>query len=110
MVPILTSIEKTYAPRGLVLIGPTKRYGYAAGGTPATPEEEKRYIERVRGEYYASLAAMPAPLSQATFEAYGASTTPTIVLIDGQGVVRLYHPGALTERELTEAIQPLVGK
>jgi thiol-disulfide isomerase/thioredoxin len=110
MVPILANIQRTYGPQGLVLMGPTKRYGYAAGGAPATPEEEKQYIERVRRQYYSSLAAMPVPLSQAGFAAYGASTTPTIVLIDGQGVVRLYHPGALTEGELTEAILALVKK
>jgi thiol-disulfide isomerase/thioredoxin len=110
MVPILAGIERTYAPQGLVLMGPTRRYGYAAGGEPAAPEEEKQYIERVRRQYYSSLAAMPAPVSRAAFAAYGASTTPTIVLIDGQGVVRLYHPGALTEGELTAAILPLIKK
>jgi thiol-disulfide isomerase/thioredoxin len=110
MVPTLADIEKTYGPKGLVLIGPTERYGYAAGGAPATPEEERQYIERVRRQYYASLATMPVPVSQASFKAYGASTTPTVVLVDSQGVVRLYHPGALTERELTEGIEALTRK
>jgi len=110
MVPILADIEKTYGPQGLVLVGPTKRYGYAAGGAPAAPGEEKQYIEQVRQRYYAGLSAMPVPLSGAGFAAYGASTTPTIVLIDGQGVVRLYHPGALTERELTAGILDLLKK
>jgi hypothetical protein len=32
------------------------------------------------------------------------------VLIDGQGVVRLYHPGALTEGELTAGILALTKK
>lgn len=110
MVPILARIQNTYGPKGLVLIGPTKRYGYAAGGAPATPEEEKQYIEKVRQQYYSSLSAMPVPVSNAAFAAYGASTTPTIVLIDGQGVVRLYHPGALTETELTAGILALTAK
>jgi thiol-disulfide isomerase/thioredoxin len=110
MVPILANIERTYGPKGLVLIGPTKRYGFAAGGVPATPEEEKQYIERVRREYYSALSAMPVPIGNASFAAYGASTTPTIVLIDGQGIVRLYHPGALTERELTAGILALSKK
>jgi thiol-disulfide isomerase/thioredoxin len=110
MVPALADIEKTYGPKGLALVGPTKRYGYAAGGEPATAEEEKQYIERVRRQYYASLAAMPVPVSQTNFEAYGASTTPTVVLVDSQGMVRLYHPGAMTERELTQAIEALTKK
>jgi thiol-disulfide isomerase/thioredoxin len=110
MVPILTRLQSTYVPKGLVLIGPTKRYGYAAGGAPATAEAEKQYIEKVRQQYYSSLSAMPVPVSHAAFAAYGASTTPTIVLIDGQGVVRLYHPGALTETELTAGILALTAK
>jgi hypothetical protein len=32
------------------------------------------------------------------------STTPTIVLVDRQGLVRLYHPGRMTE----EALDPIV--
>ena len=110
MVPALASIEKTYSPQGLVLVGPTKLYGYAAGGAPAAPKEEKQYIERVRGQYYSSLSAMPVPVSGANFAAYGASTTPTIVLIDGQGIVRLYHPGALTETEMATGILTLIKK
>ena len=110
MVPILADVEKSYGPKGLILVGPTKRYGYAAGGAAATPEEEKQYIERVRQQYYSSLAAMPVPVSQSNFEAYGASTTPTVVLVDSQGVIRMYHPGALTERELTDGIQALTRK
>jgi hypothetical protein len=110
MIPILADIEKTYGPKGLVLVGPTKRYGYTAGGAPATPGDEKQYIEQVRLKYYASLATMPVPVSQASFAAYGASTTPTVVLVDSQGVVRLYHPGALTERDLTEGILALTKK
>jgi thiol-disulfide isomerase/thioredoxin len=110
MVPALARIQSIYGPKGLILVGPTKRYGYAAGGAPATPEAEKQYIEKVRQQYYSSLAAMPVPVSNAAFAAYGASTTPTVVLIDGQGTVRLYHPGALTETELDAAILALTTK
>jgi thioredoxin-related protein len=47
---------------------------------------------------------VPAPLSEANFRNYGASTTPTLVLIDRNGIVRLYHPGAMTLDELRAAL------
>jgi thiol-disulfide isomerase/thioredoxin len=109
-VQVISSLWKTYGPQGLVVIGPTRLYGYAARGEDATPEAEKQYIELVRRQFYAPLAEMPAPLSAANFLAYGSSTTPTLVLIDSAGVVRLYHPGALSEAELAARIQPLFKK
>ena len=51
---------------------------------------------------------MPAPLSEANFQAYGASTTPTVVLLDRAGIVRFYHPGAVSEPELTARVQALL--
>ncbi len=106
--PILASLLKTYTPQGLVLIGPTRLYGYAAGGEDAAPEAEKQYIEQVRRKFYGVLDFMPAPLSAANFYAYGASTTPTLVLIDRGGVVRYYHPGAASEAELSARIQKVL--
>jgi len=108
-VPILADLDRIYAPKGLVLIGPTRLYGYAAGGDPAAPAEEKKYIEKVRQQFYAVLAAMPIPLDTGNFQRYGASTTPTLVLLDGNGIVRFYHPGALPEAELATRIQSVLG-
>jgi len=102
--PILAKVKKTFAPQGLVLIGPTKLYGYVAGGEEAAPEIEKRYIDQVRRQYYSVLSDMPAPLSSASFSLYGSSSTPTLVLIDSLGIVRYYHPGAVSETELNAAI------
>jgi hypothetical protein len=51
---------------------------------------------------------MPTPLSEANFQAYGASTVPTLVLIDSGGIVRLYHPGAMTAPEISAAIREVV--
>jgi thiol-disulfide isomerase/thioredoxin len=107
-VPVMANAVKRFGPRGLALIGPTKLYGYVEGGEPAPPAAEKKYIEQVRQRYYAPLANMPAPLSAANFAAYGASTTPTIVLIDRSGIVRFYHPGAVTEQELAARVEPLL--
>ncbi|HEV3331608.1 MAG TPA: TlpA family protein disulfide reductase [Bryobacteraceae bacterium] len=107
-VPIIADVARRYAPRGLALIGPTRLYGYVAGGEPAAAAVEKQYIEQVRSRYYAPLAGMPAPLSEANFQAYGASTTPTVVLLDRAGIVRFYHPGAVSEPELTARVQALL--
>jgi thiol-disulfide isomerase/thioredoxin len=104
-IPVIASAMKKYGPRGLVLIGPTRYYGYVANGNDAPPEVEKPYIEQVRRKFYAPLGDMPAPLSNANFARYGASTTPTLVLVDRQGIVRWYHPGQATERELSAQIE-----
>ena len=46
---------------------------------------------------------MPVPLSAASFLAYGA-------IIERAGVVRLYHPGAASESELSARIQAILSK
>jgi thiol-disulfide isomerase/thioredoxin len=107
-VPILANLQKNFGPQGLVVIAPTRLYGYAAGGEDTPPAAEKRYIESVRQQYYSALPGMAAPLSAANFQTYGASTTPTIVLIDRAGTVRFYHPGALSEAELASRIRAIL--
>jgi thiol-disulfide isomerase/thioredoxin len=106
-VAIVANIQRTFAPQGLVVIGPTRLYGYVAGGADAPPAQEKSYIEEVRRRYYSVLPGMTVPLSASNFIAYGASTTPTLVLIDRAGVVRYYHPGAVSEAELGARIRAL---
>jgi thiol-disulfide isomerase/thioredoxin len=101
---ILAELAREFAPKGLVLIAPTQRYGYVANGDEAGPADELKYIEQIRHQYYADLLTVPAPVSEANFRNYGASTTPTLVLIDRQGIVRLYHPGAMTLDELRAAL------
>jgi thiol-disulfide isomerase/thioredoxin len=109
-VATLARIRKTFEPQGLVIVAPTRLYGYVAKGADATPEAEKNYIEQVRRQYYSELADLAAPLSAANFVAYGSSTTPTLVLIDPAGIVRFYHPGALSESELSARIQTILKK
>jgi thiol-disulfide isomerase/thioredoxin len=104
-VPIIAGLMKKYGPRGLALIGPTEYYGYVANGADATPEVEKPYIEQIRRQFYAPLYDMPAPLSNANFARYGASSTPTLVLVNRKGIVSWFHPGAATERELSSQIE-----
>jgi thiol-disulfide isomerase/thioredoxin len=104
-VPVIARLRQEFTPEGLVVIGPTQLYGYAAQGADATPEQERGYIESVRARYYASLQDMPVPLSKQNFNAYGASTTPTLVLLNRAGQVAMYHPGALSYDELRSAVQ-----
>ncbi len=103
--PLLARLYREFEPKGLRVLGPTKLYGYAGSGEDAAPHQEKQYIERIFAKYYSHLAGIPVPLDATNFDRYGASTTPTLVLIDKHGIVRLYHPGAMTEAELRSAIQ-----
>jgi thioredoxin-related protein len=48
------------------------------------------------------------PVSKENFNLYGASTTPTLVLLDRTGHVALYHPGAMPYAELRSAIEKVV--
>ncbi len=109
-VPIIARLRQEFAPEGLVVIGPTQLYGYAAQGADASPEQERSYIESVRARYYASLQDMPVPLSKQNFNAYGASTTPTLVVLNRAGQVAMYHPGALSYDELRAAVQKAVAR
>jgi hypothetical protein len=54
------------------------------------------------------MAADAVPVSEENFKAYGASTTPTVVLIDRAGIVRLYHPGEMTLAEIEPHIRRIV--
>src|ERR1019366_6602137 len=109
-VPVIARLQQEFGPQGLVVIGPTQLYGYAAQGTNAGPDQERAYIESVRTRYYASLQDMPVPLSKRNFNAYGASTTPTLVVLNRAGQVAMYHPGAMPYDELRSAVQKAVGR
>ena len=105
--PILAEIAKEYAAKGLIVVAPTQRYGYVARGEAAAPSDETKYIDEVRRKFYSDLLNVTAPISEENFKNYGASTTPTVVLIDRQGIVRLYHPGTMSLEELRAALNRL---
>jgi len=109
-VPVIARLRQEFAPEGLVVIGPTQLYGYAAQGADTAPEQERAYIESVRARYYGRLQDMPVPLSKQNFNAYGASTTPTLVVLNRAGQVAMYHPGALSYDELRSALQKAVAR
>jgi thiol-disulfide isomerase/thioredoxin len=104
-VPIIARLRQEFASSGLVVMGPTRLYGYAAQGNDATPAEERAYIETVRQRFYAGLPDLPVPLSQQNFNTYGASTTPTLVILDRAGKVAMYHPGAMSFDELRAEVE-----
>lgn len=109
-VPELVRLVAQYQSKGLVLIGPTQHYGYVAGGDDASRDEETRYIDAVRNRYYAALPGMSVPVSEENFQRFGASTTPTLVLVDRQGIVRLYHPGAMLYSQLASKLAEVLGR
>jgi thiol-disulfide isomerase/thioredoxin len=91
----------------LTVVGPTQLYGYAERGREVGPEEERKYIARVRKEFYGDIA-MDTPVNEENFKLIGASTTPTLVLVDGKGIVRLYHPGRMAAPELSNRIRSIL--
>ena len=107
--PVLERLAGRYASQGLTLIAPTQRYGYVAGGTPASPADETRYITELRRTLYAPLGSASTPISEANHMRYGVSTTPTLVAIDRQGIIRLYNPGQMSEDRLEPILKRLLG-
>jgi thiol-disulfide isomerase/thioredoxin len=102
--PMIAQLRRDYASKGFTVVAPTQRYGYVARGEDATPQQEMKYIDETRRRFYADLLDVPAPVSEENFKLYGASTTPTLVFIDRRGIVRVYHPGAMTMEELKAAV------
>ena len=104
----LARLASEYASKGLLIIGPTQHYGYVEGGVDAPRRQETAYIDAVRKAYYAALAQMPAPLSEENFRNYGSSSSPTLVMVDRKGIVRVYHPGAMTYAELAAGMRKIL--
>ena len=108
--PIITQLRSEFSGKGLQVIGPTRLYGYTAQIEHASPSDELRYIDAVRHRFYSGLMDMPVPISKYNFETYGASTTPTLVLLDRAGKVAWYHPGAVPYAELRGEIEKVVAR
>lgn len=103
--PLIAQLSSEFGSRGLMLLAPTQLYGYAAQGEDAQPKDELPYIEKVWQHFYPGLQGVPVPVSRENFDLYGASTTPTLVLLDRAGRVALYHPGAMPYEELRAAVE-----
>jgi thiol-disulfide isomerase/thioredoxin len=107
-VPVIARLAAEFESKGLVVIAPTERYGYTMDDDHAPPAKETAFIQKVFERYYSSIPNVRVPLDSANFERFGASTTPTLVLVDRRGIVRLYHPGLTDEVSLLSALQPLL--
>ena len=108
MSPILDDMRKTYGSAELTIVSPTQRYGYVAKRAPAPPDQELAYIKQIRQEFYPWMADDTVPVSGELFTRYGVSTTPTLVFINRDGTVKLYHPGQMTKEQIEPVIKALV--
>jgi hypothetical protein len=106
-IAIIARLEQKYGSR-LSVVAPTQHYGYVAGGEDAAPAAETGYIKAIYAQYYAGLGNVEVPLSEENFARYGVSTTPTIVLLDAQGIVRLYNPGNISYEQLAARIDTVL--
>jgi thiol-disulfide isomerase/thioredoxin len=106
--PVIAQLSSEFGSRGLMLVAPTQLYGYAAQGEDAAPKDELPYIQGVWQHFYPGLQGAPVPVSKENFNLYGASTTPTLVLLDRAGRVALYHPGVVPYEDLRAAIERVI--
>jgi thiol-disulfide isomerase/thioredoxin len=107
--PSLTRVWQKYKSSELALITATRLYG-SLDDKPATPEDETARIEKVWKELYAGLEGVPAVIDTETMVRYGVSATPTFVLVDRKGIVRLYTPTRLSEVELSRRIDEVLAE
>ncbi len=106
--PVIAKLAEEMKARGLLVLAPTRRYGYTFDDDHAPPAKETPFIAKVFERYYQRIPLDGVPVDAGNFRRFGVSTTPTIVLVDRRGIVRLYHPGVMPEEELRAAIEPLL--
>jgi thiol-disulfide isomerase/thioredoxin len=106
--PVLSRLARENGDKGLVIIAPTRLYGFAARGEEANPEEESAYIAGIRDRDYSRIPGLAVPSSLENFVRYGSSTTPTIVIVDREGTVRLYHPGKMSYEDLASKVADFI--
>lgn len=107
-VATMVRIKSDFSAKGLLILAPTRRYGFTPHSDHATADEENRQIEKIWRETYAGLGATSHPIEEATMVDYGVSSTPTLVLIDRHGIVRLYQPYRMSEARLRDEINALL--
>ena len=106
--PVLEALYEEYHDQGLVIVGPTQFYGFISRGEPATPAEELAYLRGDYAEQFPIPSWMSVPMGASNFANFGVSTTPTLVLVDRDGIVQRYNPGDMSYEELEALIEPLL--
>jgi hypothetical protein len=106
---VIAKLATDLEPKGLRIVAPTRLYGYTADDDHAAPAKETAFIGKVFERYYSTIPKARVPLDESNFQRFGASTTPTIVVVDRHGIVKLYHPGVMDEASLRAVIDPLLG-
>ena len=106
----LSRVWQKYRSRGLLLIAPTRFYGTGEQDKAITPAEEKIVIEKAWATTYTGLEGISIPVDTDAMVQYGVSATPTFVLVDRQGIVRLYAPTRLSEAELSRRIEAVLAE
>ena len=107
--PSIAALMDEFGGEGLQVVAPTQRYGYTeTRGVAAGRDEERAHITAVQREFYPFLLDVPMPLSEENFRNYGVSSTPTLALVDREGIVRLYNPGNLDEATLRAEVWALI--
>ena len=106
----LSRVWQKYRSRGLALLAPTRLYGTGSDDKPITPAEEKSLIEKIWATTYTGLEGISIPIDTEAMVQYGVSATPTFVLVDRKGIVRLYAPTRLSEAELSRRIEAVLAE
>ncbi len=68
----------------------------------------RQHIGHMFRRYYQGLSEMPLIINERNFITYGASTTPTLVLLDRRCFVSLYRPGKMGFHELARRVKALI--
>ena len=106
--PVMARIWERYRSKGLVMLAPTRRNGTAGDKDGVSPADEDKEIEKVWKTSYAGLSDVSHPVDEGAMLSYGISSTPTLVLVDRGGIVRMYEPFRLSEPELAKRIDSLL--
>jgi thiol-disulfide isomerase/thioredoxin len=107
-VSTIARVKQKYESRGLRVVAPTRHYGEVDKIEHPTEAQEDEEIERVWKTSYAALDGVDHPIAEDMMLSYGVSSTPTLVLIDRQGTVRMYRPTRMTEGELSQRVEALL--
>lgn len=108
--PAIARLVAKHGPKGLAVVAPTRLYGTGKDDKDASPAEERAHIAEVLKASYTGFESIPVPIDEAAMVRYGASATPTLVLVDKKGIVRLYTPTRMSETELERWIETLIAE